>query len=335
MTRTSSWRAKIAVLAASAALASPHVALADRADDLFREAVELAKADKADAAYQKLLEAWSLKQSYDIAANLGGMERKLGKHKEAVEHLEFALKNFPPSVDVAVRERIQADIAASKKEIGAVDVACPANTKLFLNGKPVGEGPNATILLEPGTYELSGAHREKGGAVITLKVDKGQTLAITLDLQPGKGPKLPDDGSTPGTPPPGEAFPLWPGLLVGGVGVASLGAGLGLALAAGSAGSEADELTAGLESRSACLTDPKPEVCNTIQDDLETRDALTAGSIATFAIGGALLATGAVLIAVSATSGGPSDEKPAGPTVTAFAPWFSPDGAGVFLGLAF
>lgn len=316
-------------------LGTPAVAHADPADDLFRDGSTLFEQGKVEEAYAKFSEAWKLKQSYDIAANLAVTERKLGKHKDAIAHLEYALKNFPPSLDSAVKTQIEASLEASRKEVGSVDVTCPSKTKLFLDGKDLAETPVGTIYLEPGTYELGAANAEKGGATITLQVSKGQKLAITLDLVPGKGPKLPD--ATPpggGGPKKSAGLPLWPGLVVGGVGVAGLGAGLGLALAAGSAGSEADTLREALPSRDACLVDPPHGDCRTIVDDLETRDTLTKASIGAFVAGGVLAAAGGVLIGVSAAGGGEaSDEKaPATPAITSFVPFFDDHGFGALVG---
>lgn len=332
---TQTSRTCFAGLALAAALVfTPAVAHADPADDLFKEGSALFEQGKTEEAYAKFSEAWKLKQSYDIAANLAVTERKLGRHKDAVQHLEYALKNFPPSLDANIKAAMETSLEASKKEIGALDVSCPSKTKLFLDGKDLAETPVGTIYLEPGTYELGAANAEKGGTTITLQVSKGQKLAITLDLVPGKGPKLPEEGNKGGTEKKkGGGFPLWPGLVVGGVGVAGLGAGLGLALAAGGAGSEADDKTGALPSRDACLVDPPHADCQTIVDDLETRDTLTNASMGALIAGGVLLAAGGALIGVSAASGSSDDAAPAsaGPAVTGLAPWFGADGFGAFV----
>src|SRR5450432_3751077 len=49
--------------------------------------------EAARASFQK---AWELKRHYAIAANLADVELKLGRYREAAEHLEYALANLPP-----------------------------------------------------------------------------------------------------------------------------------------------------------------------------------------------------------------------------------------------
>ena len=44
------------------------------------------------AAHAAFLEAWKLNEHYQIAANLGSMEIKLGRFRDAAEHLAIYLR---------------------------------------------------------------------------------------------------------------------------------------------------------------------------------------------------------------------------------------------------
>src|SRR4051794_15541067 len=55
-------------------------------------------AGKIDEAYVLYQAAWILKQTHDISGNLAQVEMKLGKKRDAAEHLAFTLGHFPSSV---------------------------------------------------------------------------------------------------------------------------------------------------------------------------------------------------------------------------------------------
>jgi hypothetical protein len=131
----------------------------------------------------------------------------------------------------------------------------------------------------------------------------------------------------------GERFPMWPGLAVGGVGLAGVGIGIGFAIEAKVAADEARLWRDELPRRDSCLMPFPPDECILIQNKLETHDLLGTGSIVAFAVGGALLATGVALFAVSVTSDQHADQEKA--PVTAVAPWFTSDAGGLVVGGSF
>src|SRR5688500_10324938 len=71
---------------ASASPSGPaHESPQDRADALFLQGKAAAQAKNWDEAHRLLAQAWELKQSYDIASNLGQVAYLLGKHAEAAQ----------------------------------------------------------------------------------------------------------------------------------------------------------------------------------------------------------------------------------------------------------
>ena len=58
---------------------------------------EAARAGRLSEAYDILLGAWRKKPTYDVAANLGSVELRLGKVRDAAEHLAFSVREYPPS----------------------------------------------------------------------------------------------------------------------------------------------------------------------------------------------------------------------------------------------
>src|SRR5262245_46303705 len=63
-----------------------------KAEALFQEALRLIGQEKWAEAEQKLLAAWALHATFDIAANLGQTQARLGKHRQAAQNLAFALR---------------------------------------------------------------------------------------------------------------------------------------------------------------------------------------------------------------------------------------------------
>src|SRR6187551_3088835 len=94
-TRMAQAQASAPMSAPSSASASgpENAAHQDRADALFLQGKAAAQAKNWDEAYQLLAQAWELKQSYDIASNLGQVAYLLGKHAEAAQHVLFALRH--------------------------------------------------------------------------------------------------------------------------------------------------------------------------------------------------------------------------------------------------
>src|SRR5687768_5983009 len=84
-----------AVLCARPALAQPTLdAVSERANNLFKKGKQAYEEGKDQESYRLLREAWSLRKSSVIAANLALIETELGKYRDAAEHYSFALKNL-------------------------------------------------------------------------------------------------------------------------------------------------------------------------------------------------------------------------------------------------
>ncbi len=311
------------LLAASLAAATP--SLADDVDKLFEEGSAAAQAGNFDLAYEKMTAAWKQRPSFDVAANLAFVEQKLGKKREAAEHLEYALSTFPATGEPAAKERMLQDLNTLRAELTRVQVDAPEGCAIQVDGEERGRTPLPQVYLyvEPGQRTVVGTlPGEKGQEVIEAK--PGQTIAIKIVL------KKEDDGSVIVPPPKASPVPLWAGLVVGGLGIGGLGAGIGLAVAAGSAGSNADDAAAALPSRNACQGSSPDAACQGIQDDLDTRDLLSNVSLGTLIGGGVLVAGGAVLLGLH-FAGGSSDPEETGWVL----PWVGPEGAGVTFGRSF
>lgn len=210
------------------ASAQPRAAVAEQVGQLFdRAQAAFAKGDK-QGAYEAYKAAWALQQSYDIAGNLGGVELKLGKHRDAAEHLAFSIEGFPPTGDPAQRAALEKRLAEAIKEVGRVRVQVNvAGAAVTVNGKPAGTSPlRALVFVEPGTVTIAAKRDGYRDEIRPVTVPKGTQQEVALTL----------------TPLPVERRSLVPGIVLGSVGGAALVTGIGLFVGAGSKGSSARDL---------------------------------------------------------------------------------------------
>ncbi|MCK6591615.1 MAG: hypothetical protein L6Q76_29015, partial [Polyangiaceae bacterium] len=93
--------------AATQPAVDPNASPEERAMALFRRGIEAHKQGNLVEAEGYYRTAFDLKKSYDIAGNLGDVELKLGKPRDAAEHLSFTIRNFPLTGKPELRERMQ------------------------------------------------------------------------------------------------------------------------------------------------------------------------------------------------------------------------------------
>ncbi|WP_437489697.1 PEGA domain-containing protein [Sorangium sp. So ce1014] len=294
---------------AQAAPESAAAAQASRdADAAFARGKELYRLGKLDAAYEAYRTAWSLKQSYDIAANLANTELQRGMKVEAAEHLAFCLRSYPATGSSAQHEQIRAQFRAVRKEVGSIVVKANADgSEVSFNGAAVGRTPfRYEVFVKPGTIAVEARLTGHEPARVTLEVPAGEALTADLTLLPP--PERPAPPAPAPAPPRVEAPVPWPGegadtdgprpeVLIAGGAVAGAGvvAGVVLAVLAVGRDGDADERRAELVrdgGASACAVD-RPG-CAALRDTLEGAADLKNAALWTFVGAGAVgLATGA------------------------------------------
>src|SRR5262249_22124873 len=72
----------------------------------YEDGVAAVKLSRWAKAYDSFLAAWKLKQHFQIAVNLGHAELKLGKYRDAAEHLTYFLQE---ASEVTPEERKDAE----------------------------------------------------------------------------------------------------------------------------------------------------------------------------------------------------------------------------------
>lgn len=265
-------------LAAPLLVASP--AAAQTASELFAEGAAAHDRGDLEAARAKYAASFAMHQAPQTAANLGVVEGLLGRHRDAAEHLAFALARYRDEGDEARRRRMAEELSRVLGYVGELRVEAPAGARIVVDGAPVGTAPLVVpIYVEPGTHRVEARVQGDGGAAapapVELTVEAGEARELRLEVGPAATSEEPlaprVDLAGPRYVGIDEPARIDPVLVVGGLGLAVAGGALGTAFAFASDGG----------------------------------DGLEAASIASFAAGGAaLVATGVYVIVVAADDGG-------------------------------
>lgn len=279
--------------AAPAAPPSPQGVASESADDndearrLYRSGVAAFDADKPEEARRLLLQAWSVRRTYDVASVLGQVELSLNLPRDAAEHLDFAVRNFPPQLSADALQRVRDTFSQAEKRVGTLLVRVDrADTKILVDGKPVGKSPlSSPLFLEPGSHTIQG---EQGGDRVarTVNVEAGATQSLGLDLgksAPALSPRASHEES--------NIKPV--SLIVGGTLVLVGSAlGVGFAMSAASERERGDLLRANLADGACHPSRNLSTSCSALRSAGEDHDRDRNIAVASFAIAGtALVAT--------------------------------------------
>ncbi len=307
---------------------------ADPADELFAQGNEAFDKGALDTAYDLYQKAWALKRTFDIAGNLGQVELKLGRFRDAAEHLDFTIRLFPPTGKAAPREAIRRALMAARKEVGALTVTVNVQgASVLIDGKSVGLSPfEAPIFVDPGKRTVEATLEAHLPTRIVIDIGKDESRNVGLSLTPKNQP-----------PPPPRNLPL---LITGfGLSLAAAGTGIGLMLASSSKGSDADALLSDLvasepDGKCPCGSDEERGRLKGLRQD---HDLLFNVAVGAF-VGAGVLAVGSAAYALTPSFQRPTTTKAAqastAPTSRAanrrvvlpqIAPWITEQSGGVIV----
>jgi tetratricopeptide (TPR) repeat protein len=289
-----------------------------RADDAYAEAKlrmqegkTLAERGKYDEARMKYQQACALMHTFSCVRSLGAMESKSGHYIEAYGHLSEALRDpLAAKLPDAVRHDLDEMRQAAFDATGHIEVDAPPGATVWLDDSSAGTAPLADpLLVTPGQHVVE----VRGSAPQRKTVDVQAKVTTHVDLRPQVTAPLPSVESpgktnvqpvpapveaphTDEAPVPSAHAEFWGptrtvGVIIAGVGVASLVAGGVFASQAQSDASRITSLQATLGgATNACAGSSAPAACNDLQSakDAQSRD---------HTLNIAFVATGAVLVA--------------------------------------
>lgn len=237
--RSLRWLFLPAVLAAvqpapvAAQPAAPAAAPSSEAEQLYREGMDFVTKQKWPEAEAKFRRAFELNPTYDTANNLGQAEIKLGKVRDAAEHISFALRNWPVAGKKVYREAAAKSLEELRGQLGAVTVEGSVPGALVsVNGREVGRAPIAyELFVDPGAVTVEAKLDGYQDARQVLTAEKGKKYAVKLAMEraPAAVPsatasasEAPSVIATSTAPAPRSKVPAF---VIGGAGVAGLIAG--------------------------------------------------------------------------------------------------------------
>lgn len=286
-----------------------------RSDTLFEEGRAALKQQKWDVAEAKFKAAFALNPSYDVATNLGQTQYRLGKYREAAEHLAFALRSWPLSAKLDQRETASKRLAELQKMLARVTVTVSvAGAAVLVDEKEVGRAPLASELyVDPGARVIEAKLAGFEDAKQSIEAAKGAEQSVSLTLAPiPPQPSAPTGGPTgpKGGPNDNEERDkrgsLRP-IVIGGLAATGVAVVLGVTftIVANQRATDAEsQRNAFLQDgvNKPCATPPLSSRCAEFESTLSSQQTFTNAAIASFVLGGALGAGTAIYALVTPTS---------------------------------
>mgnify|MGYP001402994742 CR=1 FL=1 len=234
------------------------------------------------------------------AGNLGDVEVYLGKYRDAAEHLEYSLRNWPAGQEAA-KKRTAERFAEAKQKVGSLSLKVSEGAEITINGKAIGKSPlPGPVFIEPGAATIEAKIGEKS-AKKTIAMDVGESRELELTIageaaavgpavEPPPGGDAPPPGGDPGgtTPAAGSSFRTVGMIASGAVAVIGLGVGIGFYMAKQSAKDDADGYKADAIEQygvGGCPKSSKTGVCADLADANDK--AKSSGTISTIGFIGA------------------------------------------------
>lgn len=267
-----------------------------RAEGLYRKGIELYSAQKFGEAEAAFSEAWAIRKTYDIAANLGHTEAKLGKFDRAALHLSFALKNWPFAGKPEPKELAKKRFEEVRGKVGSLVIEVnPAGAEVYVGGEFLGVAPLADeVFGMPG--EAAVEARMAGYAPMVKKVllsaggteKVGMELVLLKPVKPKDELPLPKDEDVKRS-----RVPVYVGA---GLSAVALGFGIGFTVAANDA---IDEASAQREKILGAAAPKTPCDCLNGEEGDKLRGILSHhDSMSVLAISSYVLSGGAAIFSV-------------------------------------
>jgi hypothetical protein len=286
-------------------------ALTDKARQLYDEGFAALNRSRWAEAHAAFLAAWRIKQHYQIASNLGVAELRLGKHRDAAEHLSWYLREAPAE-RTAQRQRAEILLKEALAKVAAITITTePEGAEVKVDGAMAGRTPLALpVFLEPGRHgigaELDGykpAHEQiepaaghAGGITLHL-VRRDAEAPAAAGVPAAAGPRAANDAPPAKLPETTAAPPAarsWvPVIALGAASVVGLGVGVGMTVAANDASSETSaQRTAIWHAGGGCIDAPAEHVgaCADLRDGEARTDAFSNAARIAYVTSGLLLA---------------------------------------------
>jgi hypothetical protein len=290
----------------------------------FAEGKQLFEEQRPADAAAAFREAYRLSPSWKIFYNIGQCEAAARRYGLALEAFERYLAEGGDEVDAARRDEVLAEVERLRKMVGTVSISAPDGATVLVDGVERGVAPlSGKLPVSAGVEHVAWFVLEgEKGVERKFKVMGSDSIDVIL-IGAGQGAPAPEAATAPAGPAPGPvdepAETPSPGLRIGGW--VLVGAGAAMLITGGITGGMA--LNVDEDLYGSCPDEHCPATAD-YQDKIDRLDRLSVVTDVMLFAGGAIAATGAVLLIIDATRG----EEPA---AVALAPAIGPDFAGAAL----
>ena len=268
---------------------------------LFREGLASYNAGQVETARQLFLTAWTIQPSADVAMELAQTEMDLGKYVDAAEHLDYALRNFTPSINEMMRSIARQAYTDVLRRVAKLNVTVNQDgAEVLLNSRVIGKTPlPGSLYAEAGSCVVQ-ARWGTSSATETLLAEPGQELPVILALQPSGGPASDlRSAQEPHQPEPSLTSAaahksLVPVIVGGAITMLALATGVGLRIASDSEANNAQRISSGLGIEGCIGTNANSSTCIALHDSLRKSDRERNWSTAGFVVGSTAILSTAV-----------------------------------------
>ena len=279
--------------------------MTDQARKLLLEGIEHFQAGRLPQAHAALTAAWRIKSHHQVAGALGTVELKLGKFRDASEHLHYFMNS--PEADAGEKAQTKPYYLEATSKVGQVSITCNVPTaQITVSGRVVATTQLDLVFVDPGKV------------AVVATADGYETANAALQVAAGESKKVPLSLRKRDTHPPVTGWPKWPGYTLIGAGVVGIGVGVALMVVSGGKRSDAETLSTTIKTaggspasttlcKDAALT-PHPQ-CGELFDLASSARGLTRGGVAALAVGGALGIGGALYLVLAPRSSETSAAK--------------------------
>jgi hypothetical protein len=250
-------------------------------------------------------EAFALRKSSDIAANLAQSELEQQKFRKSAEHFQWALANLLPSATDAQRKAVETGLARSRSEVAILRLDIkPEGSDVVVGDQGVGKSPIPSgVYVDPGEVIVSVKHDGYMAVDKRVVVGKGTEQAVEVTLNPrddaaappttaaksvDSGLEHPAPTVPPADAPESKSKSLVPAFVATGVAVAGVAAGLVFTFSANSKEDKADDRVKALGGSGACgpMGTASATDCADLKSQRDSVDTSRNLAVGSFVLGG-------------------------------------------------
>lgn len=203
------------------------------------EAIKLHDDGKDEEARAKFIQAWAILKTPNVLFNLARTEQ-LSKHEvDAIRHYRLYLRMSDSRITENDRSQVRAYITELAPRLGHIKIAAPNGAMLFVDGWRVEVPAGEIVDVEAGKHLVLAKVRDQEKRV-PVECPAGVEVTATVPEDPVVSPPPPPPAPVPtDITPKRTMFPPPTGaIVVGAVGVAALGVGIGYGVDASSKNSD-------------------------------------------------------------------------------------------------